>query len=462
MTKKFLSLILAGVLMLCAFSFTATAEEYENAYWVEQGAAGIGDEDDPFGTIEEAIVALGGEDGTIYIYGEYDMSHFDYYSGWDGMITFKPVNADSTLLVENSRGCVFRGDVTMKGFNFEFGESTHMNSVGSKLVFDLGDDVKYDSWIHLGVYGDQTVEEQELVYESGFTTSVFAGGAYTNSAASGVAGDVDITVNGGHIEYLYLNADLYADEQVGMSIGGNLNLVVNGGTIDVIDFMEKKLNDIYGALNIVLNNGFEVVSKLNYPEHALSGTYVVMSKKGGMITPTDEVGVFEVKADAGKVAKINGKLVYDGKVKLEPGETNVGWVKGKQEGSSTVETTKKEIKLVIGKAEIVTNGVAKALDVPAQIVDSRTLVPLRAIFEALGATVEWDGETRTVTSSMGSTNIKLTIDDTNLYVNGTAKTLDVPAMIIDGRTMVPARAVAEAYGCDVAWDGATSTVTITK
>ncbi len=95
------------------------------------------------------------------------------------------------------------------------------------------------------------------------------------------------------------------------------------------------------------------------------------------------------------------------------------------------------------------------------IVDGRTLVPLRAIFEALGASVEWNGETRTVTSAKGDTAISLTIDTPTLYVNGEAKTLDVPAMIINGRTMVPARAVAEAYGVEVAWDGDTRTVILT-
>ena len=456
MTKKILSLILAGVLMLCAFSFTATAAEIENAYWVEQGAAGEGDEDDPFGTIEEAIVALQGEDGTIYIYGEYDLTSFDYYSGWDGMITFKPATKDTVLLMDQSKAAVFRGDTTFKGFNFQFGENTHFNSVGSKLIMDLGDDGSFDHMIHLGIYGSGTVEEQDFVLESGNIATIYTGGAYTQSISEGIAGNNDITVNGGRIERLIISTDCYADDQTGISIGGNENIVINGGTIDVITYEDAKKDDIYGALNIVFNNGFEPESEFVYPENALSGTYVIKSKKGGMITPTDDIGMFEVKADSGKVAKINGQIVYDGVVKFEPGETNVGWVKGIQE------TEKTEIKLVIDKAEITTNGVAKALDVPAQIVDSRTLVPLRAIFEALGATVEWDGETRTVTSEMDGTNIKLTIDDKNLYVNGEAKVLDVPAMIIEGRTMVPARAVAEAYGATVAWDGETRTVTITK
>ena len=94
-------------------------------------------------------------------------------------------------------------------------------------------------------------------------------------------------------------------------------------------------------------------------------------------------------------------------------------------------------------------------DQAPEIVEGRTLVPLRAIFEALGASVEWDQATKTVTSSMDDVTIKLTIGDNTLYRNGEAKVLDVPAQILNSRTMVPARAIAEAYGVDVQWDSAT-------
>jgi len=96
-----------------------------------------------------------------------------------------------------------------------------------------------------------------------------------------------------------------------------------------------------------------------------------------------------------------------------------------------------------------------------QIVNDRTLVPLRAIFEALGAEVNWDAQTRTVTATKADTTISLTIDSDQLYVNGTAKTIDVAATIINDRTMVPVRAISEALACDVLWLGDTRTVQIT-
>ncbi|MCD8390599.1 MAG: copper amine oxidase N-terminal domain-containing protein [Firmicutes bacterium] len=94
------------------------------------------------------------------------------------------------------------------------------------------------------------------------------------------------------------------------------------------------------------------------------------------------------------------------------------------------------------------------------IVSGRTLVPVRAIFEALGASVEWDGDTQTVTSTLNGTTVTLTIGSGTMYKNGAASTLDVPAQMINDRTLVPVRAIAEAFGCNVDWDGDTKTVII--
>lgn len=92
--------------------------------------------------------------------------------------------------------------------------------------------------------------------------------------------------------------------------------------------------------------------------------------------------------------------------------------------------------------------------------DGRTLVPLRAIFEALGATVAWNGDTETIVAVKSDLTVKLTIGSNEMYVWDDVKFLDVPAKIINGRTMVPARAIAEAFGYDVSWDADNNTVVI--
>lgn len=107
------------------------------------------------------------------------------------------------------------------------------------------------------------------------------------------------------------------------------------------------------------------------------------------------------------------------------------------------------------------DGQGVQFDQPPIIDNDRTLVPMRAIFEALGAEVEWDGETRTVTSVKGETEIKLTIDSPDMYVGDKLVTLDVPAKIVNDRTLVPVRAISEAMACKVDWDGENRQVIIT-
>lgn len=99
------------------------------------------------------------------------------------------------------------------------------------------------------------------------------------------------------------------------------------------------------------------------------------------------------------------------------------------------------------------NGVQISFDVPPQIINGRTMVPLRAIFEALGAEVSWEAETSTAVSKRGNTEIRITIGENRLLKNGAEIPVDVPAQIVDSRTLVPARAVAESYDCNVFWDG---------
>ena len=101
-------------------------------------------------------------------------------------------------------------------------------------------------------------------------------------------------------------------------------------------------------------------------------------------------------------------------------------------------------------------------DVPPQIINERTMVPLRAIFEALGASVNWDEATRTITSEKDGTSIKMTVDSSVMYVNDNEVTLDSPACIVDGRTLVPVRAISEAYNTNVDWNGDTKTVIISS
>lgn len=94
------------------------------------------------------------------------------------------------------------------------------------------------------------------------------------------------------------------------------------------------------------------------------------------------------------------------------------------------------------------------------IEDDRTLVPMRFLFEQMGADVEWNQETQTATATMNNTAVAFSINDTNAEVNGTAATMDVPARLINDKTMVPLRFLSEEMGYTVTWDEATRTAVI--
>ena len=105
-------------------------------------------------------------------------------------------------------------------------------------------------------------------------------------------------------------------------------------------------------------------------------------------------------------------------------------------------------------------------DVPPQIINGRTMVPMRMIFEELGASVEWNGAERSIHAEKDGQNIGLKIDSRSMNLwtagEGTTVKLDAPATIIDGRTLVPIRAIAEAFDCSVIWNGDTRHITITQ
>lgn len=93
-------------------------------------------------------------------------------------------------------------------------------------------------------------------------------------------------------------------------------------------------------------------------------------------------------------------------------------------------------------------------------VQNRVLVPLRGVLEAMGAQVNWDPATQSVTAKRGSTTVMLAVGSRDASQNGNPVTLDVPATLIGGRVMVPLRFVGEALGADVGWMEATNTVNI--
>ena len=108
------------------------------------------------------------------------------------------------------------------------------------------------------------------------------------------------------------------------------------------------------------------------------------------------------------------------------------------------------------------DGEKLTFDVEPALIDGRTMVPIRAIFEAMGAVVEWDNDTQSAICTKGDTIVKMTIDSPTIYINDVPSQMDTSPVIINGRTLAPARFVAESFGYKVEWDNENAIAKITS
>ncbi len=117
----------------------------------------------------------------------------------------------------------------------------------------------------------------------------------------------------------------------------------------------------------------------------------------------------------------------------------------------TDELDGKNINLWIGKTSATVNGTAKTLEVAPLLSNGRTMVPLRFIGECFGAVFVWDNSLKHVTYTKGVTKVGLCINQKNIVVNGVSVATDVPAVLVNNRTMVPLRVISESFGAKVNW-----------
>lgn len=140
-------------------------------------------------------------------------------------------------------------------------------------------------------------------------------------------------------------------------------------------------------------------------------------------------------------------------------------ITGCADGETTPLADNTEILLQIGNPMMTVNGAKKAIDEDGTapvIVNERTLLPVRAVVESMDGDVEWNSETQEVTLKYGNDEVKLVIDSLTAKLNGEEQTLDTAPTIINDRTMLPIRFIAESFKFNVGWDESTQTVTITK
>jgi len=110
--------------------------------------------------------------------------------------------------------------------------------------------------------------------------------------------------------------------------------------------------------------------------------------------------------------------------------------------------------------QVTLHGAYLYFDVPPENFSGRVMVPMRVIFEAIGANIAWNANTRTITATRGSTVVQTTIGSRIIRVNGVARAIDTAPVILDGRTLVPVRFISEAFGYTVRWNGTSKIVAI--
>lgn len=123
------------------------------------------------------------------------------------------------------------------------------------------------------------------------------------------------------------------------------------------------------------------------------------------------------------------------------------------------------ITMQIDSTQMVVNGVSETIDTEgtaAKIYDGSTMIPARALAETLGCEVGWDAESRTVEITSDEKEVNIPVDQMHIEIDGELQSIPAAARIENGRTLVPARALCEALGCEVGWDANTRTVTIKR
>ncbi len=246
----------------------------------------------------------------------------------------------------------------------------------------------------------------------------------------------------------------------------------------------SKMKDADIIIGYVLNNGVNVFDLYSTGEFGPHPEDVILGGKHNIFSVLgEEKGEYTIIEFA---RALDTKDKYDALLTLDEDIKIIWAISGKDDinakhtkrGSGVIKLSKLDaitepspkvktvLKLKIGDTKMYINDSPKFIDVAPIIIEGRTLLPIRWIAEPLGAEVLWDGNEKRVTVILGQTIIELWIGNKIAKVNGKDSQIDpnnpnVTPIILNGRTMLPVRFVAENLGCSVEWDSKTKTITIT-
>lgn len=218
------------------------------------------------------------------------------------------------------------------------------------------------------------------------------------------------------------------------------------------------LGNIYTNFQEIITHGRMEV-EMNQAVAGIKGTTFVCEETGskstlkvleGTVSLTSKINNKAVSVSAGEMA------VADASGNLNKSTFNIA-----QEAKKWDKTI---IELIIGQKLMKVNGVHKEIDpgreTAPMVVNGRTLIPIRAVMEAMGGTVDYDAKEQKIMLKKDNDTLEMWIGKADIKLNGSIKTMDTAPVILNGRTMVPVRFVAENFGYSVTWKSAEQTVVI--
>ena len=456
---------------VATYTTLAMVPEKSTAHPAKIYVANVGDgsgfsPDSPISDLAKAYEMLRGIDGTIVLINTVELpdgftepKHEEHIviTSFDGERFF-----DGGIKFGKSKRFYHSGDTTFENTKLDFEGSLLFVGRFNNLVFGTGlttptTDVA-DTYV-LGGYqlyeSDNTVPHDvnySITIESGNYYAVI--GYTRGSELSGYThtfnGTQTLNLLGGKIDRVY-------GGPIQASIGDNIVINIDGATI--ADWL------MVGGDSLIYSNTATINMKSGHVEvfdihNVIKGTTVNWT--GGTIASMKTTyGVSEDgKVDISTLATdATYTLNYKG---VEPTSEILALFDTVAELSSTT------VQLTIGSTTAYINGEAQTLDAAPINRNNRTMLPVRFLANAFGVDndgIKWDGATRTATLTNSEVTIVVTIDAPTMTVNGETIALDSPAIIENNRTYLPVRAIANALGVsndNIAWDGATSTATLTK
>ena len=202
-------------------------------------------------------------------------------------------------------------------------------------------------------------------------------------------------------------------------------------------------------------NNFEKIDTFLFNDtQAKSYNYHMLAFPEAVKARYFQIEVFRTLNDSGEIQSAHASA----------GDVSFFETENVQNARLSLEKEKYELK--IGSNEIAIykgeEKTVKEIDVAPFIVDGTTMIPLRGLFEEMGATVSWNGDEEKIGVQSGDTELLFQIENTRVFVNGVRYGVIVAPRIVNSRTFIPLRFVSENLGYTVSWDGATQTITIEK